>query len=264
MAEYRFMPRRGMSQNFIINEWLIDKMVEYAALEKSDRVLEIGSGTGFLTRKLLEHCSVIGFEKDEKMAKILADKLGSSKNFTLQHEDFLSAKIPKFNKVVSLPPYNISSDLIIKLFTTAPQKVVLVLQREFVEKVTALPGFMDYNYISVLTALRFEPEVVMSNVSPRSFYPAPESFSSMVVLNAKKDSPQIKDTKMFVFFLKNLFRYKNKSLSNAMKNSLPSIATKMKVDAKKADKTIQSSGLESEKLSTIEPEIFAELFNRIS
>ncbi|HLC92267.1 MAG TPA: 16S rRNA (adenine(1518)-N(6)/adenine(1519)-N(6))-dimethyltransferase RsmA [archaeon] len=264
MFEHRFRPNHAMGQNFIISESLLNRMIEVAELKKTDIVLEIGCGTGFLTRKLLEHCKVVGFEKDEKMVEILKKNFGENKNFTLIEEDFLSSKPPKFNKIVSLPPYGISTDLAISVFHHAPQKAVLVLQKEFVEKLTAEPGFWDYNYVSVLTSLRYTPSTPIRNLQPRCFYPSPDSFSSLVVLDAKKKQPKIKNEDDFVYFLKTVFRYKNKNLSNAIRNAVPDIAKRMKIHKEKALETVLTSGLAEDKVSVIEPEIFAEIFTRIS
>jgi len=264
MAEYRFRPNHGMSQNFIIDESLIESMISAADLKKNDVVLEVGCGTGFLTQRLLEHCKVVGYEKDEKMAEILQKKFGENENFKLVQEDFVSAKLPKFTKFVSLPPYNISTALVIKLFSAAPKRSVIVLQKEFVEKLIAEPGFWDYNYISVLTLLRFNPFLIIKNIRPKSFFPSPESFSSLIYLEGKKSARKIDDEETFVFFVKTIFRYKNKNLSNAIRNSLNDLERKIKINKKKLNEILADENLTSEKVSLIEPEVFAEIFMKIS
>lgn len=263
MHEYRFRPNQRLSQNFIVDEALLEKMVSAAELKKTDSVAEIGCGTGFLTRRLLGHCKVIGFEKDAKMAEILSAKFSDEKGFTLVQGDFLSVDFPEFTKVVSLPPYGISTDLIVRLFLLEPEKAVLVLQREFVEKLAAEPGFWDYGYVSVLTSLRFDVRVAERSISPGSFYPSPNSFSSLVVLSAKRPRPKIPDPQNFVFFVRTLFRYQNKNLANALRNSMPDLEAKMKINRKAAE-AVADSDAGDEKVKLIEPEAFADIFTKIS
>ena len=98
MAKYRFRANRKLSQNFVINEHLIEKIVELADLKASDTVLEIGAGTGFLTKALLKKSKVIAVEKDKGLCKVLEEEL-SQKNLTLILGDFLKETISKYMRV---------------------------------------------------------------------------------------------------------------------------------------------------------------------
>ncbi len=260
MSEHRFSPEKRFGQHFIIDEGLLEIMVKEAGLKQADVVLEIGCGTGFLTSKLLEKCKVVGVENDKKMAEILRQKFRGNKGFALIEGDFLSAKLPKFNKVVSLPPYNISTEIMMRLFAEKFEKAVIVFQKEFVEKLVALPGFWDYNYVSALTSVFFKPKVLIHNLSPKVFFPKPESFSSLVVLDARK-RPRVKFAE-FAHFLKNLFRYKNKNLSNALEFSMRDSGIKLK--EKELQKIVDGSGLGTEKVSLIEGQGLLKLFNSLS
>ena len=142
MAKYRFKPKKSLGQNFIVNQDVIDVLVEEADLKKTDVVLEIGAGTGFLTRELLKHCKVVAIEKDDVLAELLEKEL-PSKNLELIHGDFFEIELPKFNKIVTLPPYNVSKKVISKINTLNFEVAVLVLQKEFAEKIAALPGFAE-------------------------------------------------------------------------------------------------------------------------
>ena len=114
MVNYHFRPNRKMAQCFIINGEVIHKMVSAAQLKESDKVLEVGAGTGFLTRELLKHSKVIAVELDETLAALLREQFANeikSGKLKLVEGSILSVKVPKFNKVVALPPYTISSEL---------------------------------------------------------------------------------------------------------------------------------------------------------
>ncbi len=264
MVEYGFRPEHRFSQHFVIDERLIAKMVECAELGSKDTVLEIGSGTGFLTEALLEHCKVIGIEYDPVLARVLQEEFDANKNFFLVEGDFLGIEKPEFSKVVAFPPYSISSEIMLKLFAFGFEKAVLVFQREFVEKLVAEPGFLEYNYISALCRVSYDPEVVIHNISPRSFYPKPEAYSSLVVLDAKKRQPKIKDYGGFVFFVKSVFRFRNKNLSNAMKSCRAEFESKLKITEKKTAKALEETGLAGKKVYLLEPEEMLVLFTRIS
>lgn len=261
MLDYRFRPNSKFSQNFIIDEKLLEKMVESAELKKTDKVLEIGCGTGFLTEKLLEKSSVVGIEKDLTLAGLLEKRI-KNKNFTLIKGDFLDEKIPKINKVVSLPPYSISRNIMYKLFELDFKLAVLVFQREFVEKLVAEPGFKEYCALSVVVDYLFESEIIIPNVSPKVFYPKPETYSSLIKLKRRKNDEEIPNLDEFILFLKQIFRYKNKDLPNALK-----LASKALVDSgfdvEKAFSIAQELEIDNVKVYLIETEEFVELFTRI-
>lgn len=261
MSEYRFRPRKSLGQNFLIDEHLVSKMVDAAELKKSDVVLEIGCGTGFLTEKLLEKCRVAGFEKDDVLAGILAKRFAGNKGFGLMHADVLSAKLPKFGKVVSLPPYSISTELMLRLFEAAPKRIVMVFQREFSERLTAKPGFWEYNYLSALSGLLYDSEIIIRNIPPQAFFPKPESYSSMVVMEAKKSGIPGRNFRAFVSFLKDIFRYQNKNLRNALRNSMKN--GKVRFRSHVSDELLSMPAM-SEKVIALSGEDLAEIFSLLS
>lgn len=264
MVSRRFRPNARLSQNFCIDERLLSKMVEVASLKKDDVVLEIGPGTGFLTEKLLEKCRVVAVEKDGKMAELLSELFSGNKGFSLAHADFLESELPEFNKIVALPPYSISDDIMLRVFAARPETAVLVFQREFAEKLAAFPGLKEYSYLSVLTNLIFESSVAIHNIAPMCFFPKPESYSSLLVLDLRKKQPEIKDFAGFIFFLKQVFRFKNKALRNAVQNCSPELSKRFGVNPEKLEKLANSYQHASSKVNLLEPEEFLGLFRKIS
>jgi 16S rRNA A1518/A1519 N6-dimethyltransferase RsmA/KsgA/DIM1 with predicted DNA glycosylase/AP lyase activity len=145
MLKYRFRPDKQLSQFFCINEALLQYLVNSAKLKKGDVVLEIGPGTGFLTKRLIARAKEVGakvvaFEVDPIMLDLLNAELKEDissgllnlVNGNVLEQDFEALKI---NKVVSLPPYHISSDLLTKIgLTNGLERVILVLDRGFTEK----------------------------------------------------------------------------------------------------------------------------------
>jgi len=262
MVKHRFRANRKLSQNFVINKQLIEKIVELADLKASDVVLEIGSGTGFLTRALLKKSKVIAVEKDEKLCTVLKEEL-SQKNLTLVCGDFLKAKFFKYNKVVSLPPYSQSSAIIYKLLENQFELGVLVFQKEFAEKLVAFPGFEEYCALSVLTQYYFDSEIIQT-VSAGSFFPKPKGESAIIVFERCKEIQKVKDKKNFVFFVKTLFRFRNKNLSNALNKSKQFLLPVLSISSKEFDKRVSSIEMAEEKVDLLPVECFVETFNEIT
>jgi len=220
MLKHRFLPEKRFSQNFVVNSWLIEKVVQDAKLTKQDIVLEIGPGTGFLTKELLTKCPVVAVEADPKLAGLLRQELPDPR-LTLIEGDFLKAELPRFTQVVSFPPYGISHDIVFRLMRLDFEAAYLVFQKEFVDKLTAFPGLNEYNALAVLSNYYFVPKVLIERINPDSFFPRPLSNSALLKLTCKRRFKPVKDPDKFERFVECLFRFKNKSLLNALKLGYP-------------------------------------------
>jgi 16S rRNA (adenine1518-N6/adenine1519-N6)-dimethyltransferase len=110
---YGFSPKKRLGQNFTVNYDIMQSLVEHASLTKNDVVLEVGAGFGFLTHLLSDRCKkVIAVEVDPQLANFLRKNLSTLSNVDLIEGDILKVSLPAFNKVVSAPPYSISSPLL--------------------------------------------------------------------------------------------------------------------------------------------------------
>jgi len=217
MVKYRFWPDKRKGQHFITSRETVQKLVDSAELTAKDTVLEIGPGSGFLTRELTKTSRVIAVEKDKVLCELMHQELGE-KNLQLVCGDYLKEKIPKYNKVVSFPPYFISKKMMLKLFSEKPELCVLVFQSEFAEKLAAMPGFREYSALSVICQYFYETRII-GRVQSKKFFPKPESDSSIVLLKKRKRKTMACDEAGFIAFVREIFRHKNKSVSNALSNS---------------------------------------------
>jgi 16S rRNA (adenine1518-N6/adenine1519-N6)-dimethyltransferase len=260
MVKYRFRPNKKMAQLFVVDPHVIDDMVEAAELSPHDTVLEIGAGTGFLTRELQKKCRVIAVEIDDALFELLEREL-PSENLELVHGNFLEARLPEFNKVVALPPYTISSGIMHRLFELQPELCVLVFQKEFVEKLLAKPGFTEYNAISVLTHYHFGVAKV-KRVPAHCFFPKPNADSAMVKLSTSSECGRAKNEEHFRLFVKSVFRFQNKNIENAVKNSLPFLMKNFEAGAAVRGK-IGSHPLAKTKVNLLSCSDFVELFNEL-
>src|SRR4030042_384731 len=150
LRNHRSLPKKSFGQNFITDRSIYERMAEYASLEKSYTVLDIGAGLGFLSRLLAEKCkNVLAIEADEQVAAILREQLTDVYNTHVIVGDVLKADIPPFNKIVSAPPYNISSRLIPWILQQNCECGVLVFQKEFAAHLVASIGSEEYGWLSV-------------------------------------------------------------------------------------------------------------------
>lgn len=262
MHEHGFAPSKKMGQNFIIDESVVQKMVNAARLKKTDTVLEIGCGTGFLTEQLLKNSRVAGIELDSVLCEVLRarfEKEIAEEKFVLLEGSFSSAELPVFNKVVCLPPYSLSSEILFRLAAMHGAKLmVFVFQREFVARCVAEEGFREYGALSVLLAYYYGSQVLEWNISPESFFPKPASFSSLVVFSRKENVQSLKPG--FEFFLKSVFRYKNKKLSNALEKAYPFLEKQLGYGKKEFDSRALGLEFRGIKVSMVSPGQFAQAF----
>lgn len=272
IVRYHFKPKTSLGQHFIIDNSVIELMVDEADLSKQDIVLEIGSGTGFLTKQLLQYSNVIGVEIDSNLIELLEEEFYKelkSGKFTLIKKDFTKLKneeIPSFTKIVSCPPYLISSDIMYRVFELMAvrnfSKAVFLLQKDFVEKLIAEPGFPDYTAVSFLTNYFFEPKPVKT-ITAGSFFPRPRVPSKIISLKPNKRFGIAENELFFIKFVKEIFRYKNKNLSKSLMHSYPFLKQNLKLGKKDLLDFLSAHFLKTQKVSLIEPEDLISFYNEL-
>jgi len=194
--------RRRLGQHFLIDEKILDRMVRYGEVTRDDVVLDVGAGRGELTARLAEKAGkVIAVELDQELAEEAGKRLKDYDNVELLVGDILKLKPTGFNKVVSNPPYNISTRLLEWLISEDAERIVLMLQREFASKLVAKPGSTKYLYISFLSNLLYESSVV--EFIPRNlFRPMPKVDSAIVLMRRREGVRKLdENVKRFVKFL---------------------------------------------------------------
>ncbi len=207
-----FKPRKKLGQHFLIDRNIMGKLVEAADLKSTDIVLEIGSGTGSLTSIIQEQSGrVVAIEKDPALTGILRRKFAESKKVQVIEGDVLKTELPSFNKVVSSPPYNISSKLIFLLLKKKFDTLVLILQKEFAERLTAQTGSRDYGRLTVMVSHRADTRLI-EVVPKHAFYPRPKVDSAIVKLTPKEPRTLVFDEQLFSDLVRELFTQRNRGL----------------------------------------------------
>ncbi|MEM2151242.1 MAG: 16S rRNA (adenine(1518)-N(6)/adenine(1519)-N(6))-dimethyltransferase RsmA [Candidatus Bathyarchaeia archaeon] len=216
LKRYGIHPRKRLSQNFLIEGEILDRMISYASICEDDTVLEIGAGLGFLTERLAKVSrQVIAVEVDPHLIKILNHRLRNYKNVRVLRGDILKIPAPAFDKVVSVPPYSISSPLLFWLLERDFKCAVLTFQEEFSRRLAALPGTRDYGRLTVAVYYHAEVEL-LDHIPKELFWPTPKVNSMIVRLKPRKPPFQVDDEMGFFDFIRTVFTQKNKKLRNAV------------------------------------------------
>jgi 16S rRNA (adenine1518-N6/adenine1519-N6)-dimethyltransferase len=198
--------------NLMVDSALIKRICDYADLKKTDRVLEIGAGTGNLTLALSERAGkVYAVEKDTRLFNALEKRLSGADNVELLCGDALKIPFPEYDKVVSNMPYEISRKAVERLVAGNYGLAVLVFQKEYAEKLAAVPGGENYRFISALAQSCSDIEV-LEDIPPKAFDPSPPVCSAVVRMRQK-----CVPTKGFIHFLHRLFDHRNKRIGGLFK-----------------------------------------------
>ncbi len=170
--------RRELGQHMVVDKALLRRIVRYAELCGDDVVLEVGCGTGNLTRLLLRYAGkVIGIEKDSKLAARLRKKFAiemEEGRFELIEGDALKIEFPRFTKFVANIPFSISSPLTFKLFRYDFKLAVVMYQREFAERLVG-----EDSRLGVISKAYCRAEI-LEYVKPHAFRPRPRVESAVV------------------------------------------------------------------------------------
>ncbi len=203
---------RKLGQHFLKDPKIAEKMVKYADVSKKDIVLEIGPGKGIITQILSEKAKkVIAIEKDRELAKNL-----NYPNLDLIIGDALKVKFPKFNKIVSNLPFQISAPITFKFFEYKWDLAVLIYQKEFSERFLAKPGDKNYSRLSLAVNYYVNPEI-LEKIPKSKIFPIPEVECNIVRLLPKKEP--FKTDKVFWEVVKKLFQHKRKIVRAALKDA---------------------------------------------
>lgn len=228
-------PRKVFAQHWLKSEKALDAIITAAECQESDSVLEIGPGTGILTRRLLPLVrSLVAVEIDVDLCKQLVKQLGKKENFLLLQGDFLTldlpshlAAFPQFqhpNKVVANIPYNITGPIIEKLLGTITNpnpepydSIVLLVQKEVAERLYAKPGSRNFGALSVRVQYLADCEFICT-VPAGAFYPPPKVDSAVVRLRPRSIATPALNPRKLENLVKLGFGAKRKMLKNNLQS----------------------------------------------
>jgi 16S rRNA (adenine1518-N6/adenine1519-N6)-dimethyltransferase len=222
-------PRRRWGQNFLIDANLLRKVADAAELRPEDGVLEIGPGLGALTRELASRARrVLAVEIDPFLyAALTEETLADVPNARVLHADFLEVDLealvpaelgPGRHPVAANIPYSITSPVVVRLLEHARlfDRIVLMVQREVADRLTAAPGTSDYGSLTLFVHLQADARRV-APVPRTAFLPAPDVESAIVRLDVR-EAPRYPDLapERYLAVVHAAFRQRRKNLANAL------------------------------------------------
>ena len=221
LNQYGIKLNKNLGQNYLIDKNKRDQIIKFGNITPEDTVLEIGTGIGTLTIEIAKRAGkVIAIEQDPNICKILAERLKKENidNVELINDDALNVEFPKFNKIISNLPYQISSPITFKFLNYDFDLAVLMYQKEFAERMNGEPGSKNYSRLSAM--LYFKCDVAtLTDVSAESFIPKPKIDSRVIKLTPKENGISEDDFDAYSKFTKALFQHRNKKIKNALIDS---------------------------------------------
>jgi 16S rRNA (adenine1518-N6/adenine1519-N6)-dimethyltransferase len=215
-------------QHFLVDDRVLDRLPTYldaiaddSGTEIRSHVLEIGAGTGALTDRLLASCERVSvIERDRDLVQFLraefADAIDDGRLQVLAG-DALAVELPAFTASVSNLPYGISSEIIFRLLP-AKRPLVVMVQKEFADRMVAEAGTAAYGRLSVSTQHYADAELV-ETVPSEAFSPPPAVESAVVRLVPRDPEYTVPDEQFFLTFVKALFTQRRKTVRNAIRNT---------------------------------------------
>lgn len=222
--------KKSFGQNFLTDQNYIEKIVSALNPQPKETIVEIGAGRGALTKKLVESgANVLAVELDKDLIPLLKENFGSYKNFVLIEQDALKIDFrqllkaenqkPKAKLAANLPFY-ISTAILQKLIEQRDcfSEMILMFQREVVERITAKAGSAERGFLTVLVETFLNAEKLF-DVPPEAFRPAPKVWSTVARLKPKEQNEiEISDEKLFREIVGACFMQKRKTILNNLKN----------------------------------------------
>jgi 16S rRNA (adenine1518-N6/adenine1519-N6)-dimethyltransferase len=234
LRKYDIRTKKSLGQHFLVDDAVLEKILDAAALSPDDTVIEVGPGLGLMTAELAKRASwVIAIELDNRLAAILKETL-PVENVVVLNEDvlgtdpanLLKGSAPHFPpqlrsyKVVANLPYYITSP-VLRHFLEAPIKpetMVVMVQKEVARTITAAAG--DRSVLSIAVQFYGKPSIV-ADVPAASFFPPPEVDSAVIKIDVYKKPPvAVDDVEGFFKLVRAGFRAARKQVANSLAQGL--------------------------------------------
>jgi 16S rRNA (adenine1518-N6/adenine1519-N6)-dimethyltransferase len=223
-----FRPSKRFGQNFLTDPSIINRILEGLDPSADETIIEIGPGKGALTAPLLERAgSLVAIEFDQNLIPLLSDKFNGNPNFKLIQNDalvtdFCDAIRPAIQaRVVANLPYNVATAILQRLIEQrlCLTELVVMLQKEVVDRITAPPATAERGYLSVFVQTYCEVEKLF-DVAPRSFRPAPKVWSSVIRLTFRPDLAEpVRNEKLLWQVVSAGFAQRRKTMLNNLRNA---------------------------------------------
>jgi 16S rRNA (adenine1518-N6/adenine1519-N6)-dimethyltransferase len=214
LERYGVRPSKSKGQNYLVDRRVAEREVAYLGISPDDKVLEVGPGFGILTAALLQKTqNVTAIELEAGAVSYLKD---AYPELNVIQGDFLEADVPPFDLFISNVPYSISSPLLFRLLELYFKRAVIMVQREFAERMAAPAGDTEYSRLSVNVFYRAECKL-LENVPRSRFWPEPEVDSTVLLLTPRPAPFHLEDEAHFLKLVDVLFQQRRKKIGTVLK-----------------------------------------------
>ena len=223
---HHMRPNKAFGQNFLVDRAILQRIIEAAEIEPNDQVLEVGAGTGVLTRELAKHARrVVAVELERDMLALLAKTTGEFRNVELLERNLLYLDPQEVfeqepYKLVANLPYYITAPTFRHFLESgnAPRLLVVMVQYEVAQRIVAGPG--DLSLLGVSIQFYGQPKII-AHVPARAFYPAPKVDSAILRVDVRKQVPLTPEQRDSFFRLVQAgFAERRKQLHNSLTHHL--------------------------------------------
>jgi len=270
LSAWNLHPKKQLGQNFLSDPSTARMIIERAALDPGDTVLEIGSGLGALTiPAAMQVARVIAVETDRKIAELLKTELlaAGTDNVTIVRDSILDVDIEEVTQdaagklvVIGNLPYNISSQILVKLIKARPvvDRAILMFQKELAERLVAKPGSKAYGRITVMLAYCSRIKS-LATIKARMFFPRPKVDSAVIEIQFREYASEPADDEKYLFkVIKAAFGKRRKTLKNALSQS------QLGIDGPTAEKALVTAAIDPvRRAETLSVDEFVRLGNTL-
>jgi 16S rRNA (adenine1518-N6/adenine1519-N6)-dimethyltransferase len=251
LAQYGISPSKSKGQNFLLDDNVADREVAHLGILPGETVLEVGPGLGILTERVLIYASrTVCVELDADVANYIRSRFGD--RVDLIHGDALEVELPSFDRFISNIPYSISSPLIFRILERDFRRAVIMVQKEFADRMAATAGTDDYSRLSVNTYYRAKCQL-LDHVPRSKFWPQPEVDSTVISLDPRPPPFKVLNERFFLHLVNLLFQHRRKK-----------IGTILKMTGQANKESIPSLPFIERRVEELSPEMIGELSDAIS
>ena len=233
LDKYGFSFKKSLGQNFLIDTNILRNIVDHAQLTEDSGAIEVGPGIGALTEQLAKRSKkVVAYEIDQRLLPILKETLEPYPHAKIIHQDILKANVKemldtefkdiKDIMLVANLPYYVTTPIIMKILEEKlPLRgIVVMLQKEVAERISAKPGTKEYGSLSIAIQYYTKPEVVM--IVPKTvFVPQPNVDSAVIRLTSRETpSVVVKNEAFFFQITRASFAQRRKTILNNLSSQL--------------------------------------------
>lgn len=254
--------KKSLGQHFLVDDNVIGRIIDLAALRGDETVLEVGPGIGTLTVALCEHAgAVVAVERDDDLLSVLAETTAGCERFAVVHADAVEVTPAQLAEPFGAPvavvanlPYAVAATVVLRFFEVLPslRHATVMVQTEVADRMSAIPGTKDYGSYTVKLRMRAQPAGRFS-VGRGCFLPPPRVDSTVLRLERTESGLSEDLIRRSSRIADAAFAQRRKTLRNSLKATLA--ATPAEIDA-----ALAAAGIDgSVRAETLGPHAFVDI-----